>query len=294
MSEKKGARRLARERAFRGLYGLAYAESDGVADPAAALADQPKPEGEPKLSGKGKEFLRQLVLGAWSRREELDETIGRFSQNWKVGRMAWVDLAILRLGMFELLCRPDIPPRVVINEAVELAKAYGDHNTPGFVNGILDAAARALERGEMTATLVEIAPEEGEENAAGGERQGPIPAAPASGREAAVKQLMQALSRLEHREHSAAHRVSMGVLAVLGDPWAKYYLQQEGFGVPAGLSKLQLANALRLTESAVGAQLCAGRSSLNAALSAAGSSLQLKLSRDGALLQDGSGKEWLL
>jgi N utilization substance protein B len=90
------------------------------------------------------------VLGAWNAQRELDEVIARFSKNWKLTRIAKVELTILRLAMHEILHRQDIPLRVAINEAVELAKTYGDDNSPTFVNGILDAVARAVDNGEFT------------------------------------------------------------------------------------------------------------------------------------------------
>ncbi len=90
------------------------------------------------------------MLGAWNAQRELDEVIARFSKNWKLTRIAKVELTILRLAMHEILHRQDIPLRVAINEAVELAKTYGDDNSPTFVNGILDAVARAVDNGEFT------------------------------------------------------------------------------------------------------------------------------------------------
>lgn len=149
MAERKGSRRLSREKAFQVLYGLVFVEeAGGQADPLEALDVYPRPEGQDRLRAQTEEYARELVLGVWTQRAKLDEAIGRHSRNWKVSRIARVDLAILRLAMFEMLNRPDVPPKVAINEAVEMAKLYGDHNTPGFVNGILDAAARELEGGK--------------------------------------------------------------------------------------------------------------------------------------------------
>ena len=96
------------------------------------------PEGsgkDPELAG----FVELLVAGVLARRREIDEVISRFSRRWKLERMAAVDRNILRLGIFELCYLEEIPPRVAINEAVELAKRFGDANSPGFVNGILDS-----------------------------------------------------------------------------------------------------------------------------------------------------------
>jgi len=95
-------------------------------------------------------FAWEVGRGAWAHQREIDEVVVRFSKNWKLTRIAKVELTILRLAMHEILYRQDIPLRVAINEAVELAKAYGDDNSPTFVNGILDAVARAVDNGEFT------------------------------------------------------------------------------------------------------------------------------------------------
>ncbi len=88
------------------------------------------------------QFILDLVTGVLQRRAVVDEIISRFSKGWKIHRMAMVDRNILRLGIFELCFHPDIPPKVAINEAVELAKKFGDANSPGFINGILDSVYR--------------------------------------------------------------------------------------------------------------------------------------------------------
>lgn len=105
----------------------------------------------PEVSGKEQPegFAWELVLGVWSRQAELDRLITGFSKNWRLERMGRVELALLRLAVFELLFRDDVPPKVVLNEAIELSRRFGDENSHGFVNGILDAAVRAVENGEL-------------------------------------------------------------------------------------------------------------------------------------------------
>ena len=88
------------------------------------------------------EFTRTLVTGIASRQQELDQVISRYAKNWQISRMAVVDKNILRLGVYELLHAEDIPPKVTINEAVELAKKFGDLDSPKFINGILDSVFR--------------------------------------------------------------------------------------------------------------------------------------------------------
>ena len=85
-----------------------------------------------------KEFATALVESICDKLPLIDEKITECATNWQLDRMAMVDRNILRLAGFELLFRSDIPPKVAINEAVELAKKYGDLESGKFVNGILD------------------------------------------------------------------------------------------------------------------------------------------------------------
>lgn len=84
------------------------------------------------------DFARSLVAGVRRQREELDLTIQRTADNWTVNRMAATDRNVLRLGAYEILYT-DTPPRVAVDEAVELAKRFGTAHSAQFVNGILDA-----------------------------------------------------------------------------------------------------------------------------------------------------------
>lgn len=87
-----------------------------------------------------------MACGAWRVRPAADDRINAAATDWTVERMALVDRNILRLGVYELLERPATPPKVVIDQAVELAHAFGDGQSPAFVNGVLDAVWRALRR----------------------------------------------------------------------------------------------------------------------------------------------------
>lgn len=99
--------------------------------------DLPHPPG-------AQEFARDLVVGVHSHKDALDEHLRDCSLNWRVERMARVDLAILRIGAYELLHCPAVPRRVVLNEAIELAKRFGTDDSGAFVNGILDQVAQRL------------------------------------------------------------------------------------------------------------------------------------------------------
>jgi len=85
-----------------------------------------------------KDFSAQLLEGAVKHMQEIDKKISQYAANWQLERMAFVDRNIMRLGCFELLFREDIPPKVAINEAVELAKKYSGIEAGKFVNAILD------------------------------------------------------------------------------------------------------------------------------------------------------------
>jgi len=93
------------------------------------------------------DFAHRLIEGVSSRLADLDELIEGASLNWRLKRMPVVDRNILRLASFELLACEDIPPSVSINEAVELAKRYGDKESSSFINGILDRIAAETGRG---------------------------------------------------------------------------------------------------------------------------------------------------
>jgi N utilization substance protein B len=83
-------------------------------------------------------YLVKLVEGVVAHQEELDALIRQHSEHWRLERMASVDRNLLRLALYELLHQPAIPAKVVINEAVELAKQYGSEESGSFINGILD------------------------------------------------------------------------------------------------------------------------------------------------------------
>ena len=90
-----------------------------------------------------KTFANQLVQGTVERLEAIDPMIAQHADNWDLKRMAVIDRNILRLGVYELLHMDDAPPKVCINEAIELAKRFGDAESSKFINGILDAIHKA-------------------------------------------------------------------------------------------------------------------------------------------------------
>lgn len=91
-------------------------------------------------------FSEQLVRGVSNYQSEIDGLLSRCSRNWRLERMSWVDRNLLRLASFELLRCPQTPPRVAINEAIELAKRFGTAESSAFVNGVLDRMLAELTR----------------------------------------------------------------------------------------------------------------------------------------------------
>jgi transcription antitermination factor NusB len=83
-------------------------------------------------------FATRLIEGVWENWEEIERTIQAVAQNWNIARMAVIDRNVLRLGTYELLHCPDIPPKVAVNEAIELGKRFSTANSGAFINGILD------------------------------------------------------------------------------------------------------------------------------------------------------------
>jgi N utilization substance protein B len=92
-----------------------------------------------------KAFIEQLVYGVDKRQAEIDDIVRPVAPEWPIEQIARIDRIILRIGVYELLHEPDVPPKVAINEAVELAKAFGGDNSSKFVNGVLGTVLRSQE-----------------------------------------------------------------------------------------------------------------------------------------------------
>ncbi|HKQ46499.1 MAG TPA: transcription antitermination factor NusB [Phycisphaerae bacterium] len=90
-------------------------------------------------------YARQLARDAWTNLARIDEALQAVAENWELKRMMMVDRNLLRVAACELLLRSDIPPKVAINEAVEIAKSFGAAESPGFINGVLDAMMKRQE-----------------------------------------------------------------------------------------------------------------------------------------------------
>lgn len=127
------SRRLARETALQVLFQLDMTnETLNARETVQRWAEE---FGVPSTSVK---FAEELVEGTLSHKTEIDQKIASFAEDWALERMANVDRNLLRMATYEMIYRPDIPGRVSLNEAIELAKVYGGDESAKFVNGILD------------------------------------------------------------------------------------------------------------------------------------------------------------
>jgi len=137
-----GSRRTGRAYALQLLYARDGDPSTDVAGVAASWAEAFDLE----IDATAQAFARDLVAAASTSAAKLDELITSASKNWRIDRMSRVDRNILRLGACELVAFRDVPVKVVINEAVELAKRFGTAESSAFVNGVLDRIATAVGR----------------------------------------------------------------------------------------------------------------------------------------------------
>ena len=143
------SRRLAREYALQALYSWDLTErevSRALNDLWASHLEGEGVGARPAVTDEV-DFALRLCRGVAARREEIDAQIDQASVNWRLPRMPVIDRNILRLAAYELLACHDVPASVSINEAVELAKRFGDKDSKAFVNGILDRIAGVTGRG---------------------------------------------------------------------------------------------------------------------------------------------------
>ncbi len=137
-----GARRTGRAYALQLLYARDGDPATDLSGPVASWAS----EFELEIDAPAQQFAKTLVAAATERAREIDELIASSSKNWRLERMSRVDRNLLRLGTWELMFRADVPRAVVLDESVELAKAFGNDDSSAFVNGVLAAIADAVGR----------------------------------------------------------------------------------------------------------------------------------------------------
>lgn len=132
-------RHVAREYALRVLYALDLQTQAGLEQPVLPSSNWWHEDDKLHVSQNAERFCRRLIQYVRKNQQDIDEIIKEHSHNWRLERMSPIDRNILRLSVSELMNDTETPPSVIINEAVELAKCYGDTNSSKFLNGILDA-----------------------------------------------------------------------------------------------------------------------------------------------------------
>jgi len=141
-----GLRRESRELALQILYALDANPSVGIRETLQTFREE-----QTDVLSRVREFAENLVQGVQEHRAVIDAAIKARSKNWTLARMPLVDLNVMRMATYELMFRQDIPKKVSINEAIEIARKFGDKESPAFVNGILDeieACAKTEESSE--------------------------------------------------------------------------------------------------------------------------------------------------
>jgi len=129
------SRRKARDITFKYIYSTLYGECD-VCDTIESIITADSDEVQ-SLEGEEKSYFDKVILGIKENEQSIDERILSKLKNWTIERIFKIDLAILRLAVYEIMYFEDMPPKVAVNEAVELAKKYGNDTSSNFVNGVL-------------------------------------------------------------------------------------------------------------------------------------------------------------
>lgn len=143
--KKSPNRHMARESAIEALYAWHNGGNDAAMIPS-ILADRLQQEDK---KGQDEDYLREIVYGVSGSHEDLDELIGQAVNGRSLRSIAHVELNVLRIAVWELKNRLEIPYKVIINEALELTRAYADEPSRGFINGVLDKVAQQLRAEEM-------------------------------------------------------------------------------------------------------------------------------------------------
>lgn len=137
-----GMRRQAREYALQLLYQIEMSKAN-LAEAEVEFWSRQKLQ-EPETTA----FVRQLVEGVLAQRSEIDDLIAKQATHWKLSRMPAVDRNVLRLAIYELKACPEVPLKVALNEAIEIAKKFGTEESHAFINGVLDKIAKVLRKEE--------------------------------------------------------------------------------------------------------------------------------------------------
>ncbi|MEI7024661.1 transcription antitermination factor NusB [Paenibacillus sp. y28] len=142
-------RRLARELALQSLYQMEMNEV-GARAAIAITIEEAQHDNEAGLEVAGstisEQYVQELVEGVMVRKADIDDTLAQYLKGWKMDRLSRVDRQVLRLAAYELIYREDVPPKVVVNEAIELSKHFGTEESGKFVNGVLGKMLKELDQ----------------------------------------------------------------------------------------------------------------------------------------------------
>ncbi len=135
------SRRTARKHAFFIVYQMAFHEDFNVAEACEYCFAE-----VPDVTKTDSAFIQSEVFGTVKNLQQIDTLISEHAIEWSIERLSKIDHAIMRLAVYEILFADDVPTSVSINEAVEIAKEYGDDNSPSFINGVLGKIAKSAEK----------------------------------------------------------------------------------------------------------------------------------------------------
>lgn len=138
-------RRAAREIAVQSLYQMEMNEVAAETAIQSVLEDGHEQEEPIEANAKAYSFIHKLVDGTWNNKTEIDQCLEEYLKGWKIERLSRVDKQVLRLAAFEMLFDLDSPPKVVINEAIDLSKHFGTEDSGKFVNGVLGKMIKELD-----------------------------------------------------------------------------------------------------------------------------------------------------
>ncbi|WP_433939212.1 transcription antitermination factor NusB [Paenibacillus lautus] len=142
-------RRVAREIVVQSLYQMEMNEVDSLEAVSMLLSEAAEENETERVIGdevQMKEYVLQLVNGTWESKDSIDELLAHYLKGWQVSRLSRVDRQILRLAVYELTYRDDVPGKVAVNEAIELSKHFGTEESGKFVNGVLGRMIQELDQ----------------------------------------------------------------------------------------------------------------------------------------------------
>ena len=130
------SRKVAREIAFKIIFETSFQEEDNLEELTGMLFNT-NDELSKELNSEDNKYIEEITNGVNEKKDEIDNYISSHLKGWTMSRISKIDIAILRLAIYEIKFREDIPYKVSVNEAVELAKVYSDDSSPSFINGVL-------------------------------------------------------------------------------------------------------------------------------------------------------------